>query len=326
MHKDLLNRRERREQSNSLPSVSSVPSCSIVFGLSTNVSPKPASLRGTAAFTMIEIAIAIGVIGFALVAIIGILPAGLNVQKDVGEDTTISQDAPFFMETIRNGGTNSQIDNTQTGLLTTLSALDFLTNYVESITISSVVGAGTTNTIVYTNAQGTAKSLSSGRTIVGLLSTPEFYFPTNQVSGGGWIPGTVTNTVTARVRALSGSALEQNGANSITAFRYLMNVEIAPFSSFAPDSVNYMPYYLAGAPTNEWITRSNRWLEAEYMQFNVFELRLRFSWPILPNGTAGPNHQSYRTLISGHLLQVTNFALANPLTTLFQPQWYTNAP
>jgi type II secretory pathway pseudopilin PulG len=280
--------------------------------------------RGLAAFTMIEIAIAIGVIGFALVAIIGILPAGLNVQKDASEDTTISQDAPFFLESIRNGGTNAQINNLQTGLLSSMSALDFLTNYVESITIATLNNNGWI-TNVYTNAVGTAYSMTNGRTILGLLSTAEFY--PNARAGNMWVPGSVTNIVTARVRALSGSAVEQNGANSITAFRYLMNVEIAPFSSFAPDSTAFLAdQYIYNQFTNYWVDRSNRFLESQYMQFNLFEVRLRFSWPVLPNGTAGANHQSYRTLVAGHLLQATNLNLANPLTTLFQPQWYLNAP
>src|SRR5687767_13556608 len=56
-----------------------------------------------AAFTMIEIAIAMGIIGFALVAIIGILPAGLQVQRDNKEDTIINQEGTYFMEAIRNG-------------------------------------------------------------------------------------------------------------------------------------------------------------------------------------------------------------------------------
>ncbi len=267
---------------------------------------------------MIEIAIAIGVIGFALVAIIGILPAGLSVQKDTAEDTTISQDAPFFMETIRNGGTNTPF-NPFTNFLT---GLDFLTNYVESITIASL-NNNTWITNLYTNAPGTAYSLINGRMILGLLTTPEFYL-TNAPNGIGWIPVPTTNIVTARVRALSGSAVEQNGANSITAFRYLMTVELAPFTSFALDSINY-GFYLSSANTNDWVTRSNRWREAELMQFNLFELRLRFSWPVLPNGTPGPNHQSYRTLIAGHLLSVPYTGLANPVT-FFQPQWYYDAP
>ena len=43
------------------------------------VPTEPGRRRG---FTMIEIAIALGVIGFALVAIMGILPLGLTVQRD----------------------------------------------------------------------------------------------------------------------------------------------------------------------------------------------------------------------------------------------------
>jgi len=55
------------------------------------------------AFTLIEIAIAIGVIGFALVAIIGILPMGLEVQRDNRTDTILNQDGTFWMEAIQNG-------------------------------------------------------------------------------------------------------------------------------------------------------------------------------------------------------------------------------
>src|SRR5580692_12012694 len=102
--------------------------------------------QGELAFTMIEIALAIGVIGFALVAVIGILPAGMNVQKDNREDTTISQDAPVFIDAIRNGGTNTYNNNYPAN-----TALDFLTNYVESITVISNYGVNKPMTIT-TNA------------------------------------------------------------------------------------------------------------------------------------------------------------------------------
>ena len=52
---------------------------------------------------MIEIAISLAVIGFALVAIIGILPIGMNVQKENRHETIINQDATIFMEAMRNG-------------------------------------------------------------------------------------------------------------------------------------------------------------------------------------------------------------------------------
>src|SRR5689334_7105753 len=54
-------------------------------------------------FTMLEIALCLAIIGFALVAIIGILPTGMQVQKENREDTIINQDAGYWMEAIRNG-------------------------------------------------------------------------------------------------------------------------------------------------------------------------------------------------------------------------------
>src|SRR5688572_1608539 len=61
------------------------------------------SANPAAAFTLIEIAICLGVIAFALVAIIGILPAGLQVQRDNREDTIINQEGTYLLESIKNG-------------------------------------------------------------------------------------------------------------------------------------------------------------------------------------------------------------------------------
>jgi len=98
-----------------------------------------ASLR-THAFTMIEIAIAIAVIAFALVAIIGVLPAGMQVQKENKEETLIAQDGTYFMQAIRNG---------TEGMMESNKVERILTNGV-------VVGAAP-----YTGYQ-----------VIGLLSTP----------------------------------------------------------------------------------------------------------------------------------------------------------
>lgn len=51
-------------------------------------------------------------------AIIGVLPAGLNVQRENREDTIITQEANYFMEAIRSGA----------------RGLDDLTNNIISIT------------------------------------------------------------------------------------------------------------------------------------------------------------------------------------------------
>src|SRR6478736_2420767 len=76
------------------------------------------SFRKAVAFTLVEIALSLAIIGFALVAIIGVLPFGLNVQKENREETIIVQEATYLLDAIRNGA----------------RGLDDLTNYVESIT------------------------------------------------------------------------------------------------------------------------------------------------------------------------------------------------
>ncbi|HMC28432.1 MAG TPA: hypothetical protein VKM56_11630 [Verrucomicrobiae bacterium] len=103
----------------------------------------------TNGFTMVEIAIAVAVIAFALVAIIGVLPAGLQVQKENREDTLMAQDGTYWMEAIRNGA----------------AGLDELGQYVSRIEISN---GNVTN--AYTDF--TPSALSSGAQIIGLLGTP----------------------------------------------------------------------------------------------------------------------------------------------------------
>src|SRR2546426_117981 len=83
-------------------------------------STRPAGRR-EAAFTMVEIALCLAIIGFALVAIIGMLPTGMNVQKDNREETIIRQDATYLMEAIRSGS----------------RGMYDLTNYFEKITLSN---------------------------------------------------------------------------------------------------------------------------------------------------------------------------------------------
>ncbi len=99
---------------------------------------------GESGFTMIEIALCLAVIGFALVAIIGILPTGMQVQKENREDTLINQDGTYLMEAIRNGA----------------QGLDDLVNYVDTISINGK-----------TNYAGT--DFKTSQDIIGLLSTPD---------------------------------------------------------------------------------------------------------------------------------------------------------
>ena len=90
----------------------------VVKGIKTQNSSLVSRHSSLSAFTMIEIALCLAIIGFALVAIIGTLPRGLNVQKQNREETIINQDAALWMNAIRSGA----------------KGYDDLTNYIIGIT------------------------------------------------------------------------------------------------------------------------------------------------------------------------------------------------
>ncbi len=247
--------------------------------------------RVSHAFTMIEIAIALAVIAFALVAIIGVLPQGMNVQKDNREDTIINQDGPYWIEAIRNGA----------------KGLDHLTNFVQRVGIVTI-DLSTNASSLQTNYTFYDLPVNqTGSNIVGLLSIPR---------GSYYNIGGTTQLVVrveAQVRALTGSAVEQGLVNTNFAFAYLLTSEIVPFQNFQVDSTNFTAYT---TNTFNWITRSNRWVEAHYLPQNNFDARLNFRWPLLPNGNPGPNRQLFRTMITGEL------APAPSQLRYFQPQTY----
>jgi type II secretory pathway pseudopilin PulG len=219
------------------------------------------SLRS--AFTMIEIAISLGIIAIALVAIIGILPKGLNTQKENREDTILNQDGPFFLEAIRNGA----------------QGLDHLTNYVEWIqTSNSLAGAR----VFYDGRQappplppGTQDpSMIDGRSIIGLLTTPRIV---------GTPPNLSTNYVTAFVRSLSGAAVEQGKAAKDFSFGYLLISEIITVPTI------HQPI------DNEGRSNEVRQLVAG----NFHDIRLTFRWPVKPNFEATGNRKVFRAVVGG---------------------------
>jgi len=262
------------------------------------VNRKSPIVNSRAAFTMIEIAIAIAVIAFALVAIIGVLPTGMNVQKDNREDTIINQDGPYWLESIRNGS----------------KGLDDLTNFVDVVTIRSL-GNGVNQSNVYDNT-----FLTNGARIIGLLSWPKYI---------GEFPDRTTNTVTARVRGLTGSAVEQGKANPDFSFDYLLTPEIIPFAGaqISVSSTNYLwdnetPPIVPEQKAAEEAQRKLNWIAAKSREKNASEIRLTFRWPLLPNGETGPGRQSFRAIVSG------SRSLTNEVGVdlwYFQPQSFTAA-
>ena len=273
--------------------------------------------RSQRAFTMIEIALSLAVIGFALVAIISVLPLGMNVQRENREETIINQDATVFMNAIRNGA----------------RGLDDLTNYVTEITKRATlfdfngVPLGATDVFVYTYTNSTVNGtplnplfpINCGSNIVGLLSTPKYIFKYNN----GAYTGFLSNYVVAYVRSLSGPASDKfpqtNAAVQELGLSYRMISEVVPYwtNYYDPSWINVQEQ---GLSAGELATRTNYLMLARNLQANLHDVRLTFRWPLL-KGTNAPGRQVFRTLASGLL---TNDPLNGQLY-FFQPRTYVRA-
>ena len=259
--------------------------------------------RGEGAFTLLEIAVALGVVAFALVAVLGTLPAGLTTQKDNREKAVINEDARLLIEAMREGE----------------ETLFSLTNHVEAILrIGTNVGAPevfvtnviipnvSTSPVLMGEELGTGATFPAGAVVAPLgtnnaamilatLTTPRGT-PMN-AKGSEYLYKTV-----ALVRSFSGGMLEQGMAvTSDLSFRYLLTVEVSSFSGFY--SFTDVERNLPGLTLGGELQASNRLQQVTVLSNNVHELRLTFQWPVV-GGRAGSNRQTYRTLISGVQQQV----------------------
>jgi type II secretory pathway pseudopilin PulG len=237
-------------------------------------------------FTMVEIALCLAIIGFALVAIIGVLPTGLNVQRNNREETIVNQDATVWMNSIRNGAQgNNDLTNYVMGITNYWTKYDAATNIVAGPGLDGYDFQGSDVTSI---APKPSCPLTNGAHIIGLLSMPK-YLPLN---GGAF----QSNYVVAHVRALSGSAVEKAPQNNQTvldsAFSYRMIAENFPYVPFDSNLTNGNPLYFQ-VLTN--------------LQADSHDLRLTFRWPLLPNGDIGNSRQTFRLFTGGQLLEKIDF-------------------
>ena len=253
---------------------------------------------------MIEIAICLAIIGIALVAIVGVLPLGMNVQRENREGTIINQDATVLLEAIRSGSR---------GMNDLTNYVYFITNYV---TRYNNQVPQTPDQFGYTYAGSTKNGnpmtpqlpINNGTNIIGLLSTPEFTDPTSgapsdklALFNGNYF----SNHIVAYVRSISGPAVEKPPQDN---------------QLLQEDTFTYH-LYCVNAPvatdTNVFNLPLNQQAYSQQLAQNLHELRLTFLWPQYPNGKLGKGHQTYRTLIAG---QVATNASYGPMLYFYQPQ------
>jgi prepilin-type N-terminal cleavage/methylation domain-containing protein len=249
------------------------------------------------AFTMVEIAISLAIIGIALVGILAVLPSGLNVQRDNREGTVINQDATVFMEAIRNGVRG---DNDLTNYVYAIT--NIWTQYNPDQSVKS--GPNRNGYDNFGSSVTPSFPLNTGVRIIGLLSTPKYTdnngIPVSNLANGGY-----SNHVVAYVHSVSGPAVEKppqdNGLVVNDSFGYRIVCDNVPVQTDT------------NLPT----------LYSTNLAANLHELRLTFLWPQRVNGSLGGGHQTYRSLVAGQILQTND---ANSTLYFFQSQSFTNAP
>jgi prepilin-type N-terminal cleavage/methylation domain-containing protein len=269
------------------------------------------STRGRSGFTMIEIAICLAIIGVALVAIIGVLPLGMHTQRENREETVVNQDASILLEAIRNGATGQ----------------DDLTNYVLWITNYCVYykkepkGQSTPDVnYTYGYTFGLAGFTNSAQ-ILGLLSMPQYVTPSpifqpfNTLYYGGY-----SNHIVAGIRSMSGYAVEKPPQDN---------------DILREDTLTYHVYFENAALAADTNEDPNPQAYNQKINLYLHELRLRYLYPTLPNGSNGLYALTFRTLVAGRILMDTNEPLPRtapdpnpyPYLYFYQSQSYnTNAP
>jgi type II secretory pathway pseudopilin PulG len=156
-------------------------------------------------FTLVEIALCLGIVAFALVAIMGVLPMGLKVQQENREETIINQEALYLLEAIRSGS----------------RGLHDLTNHIERINVRR----RTTRNYAPRGSERPGDIVVDAEQLVALMSIPKLEALNGQVQ---------TNSVVAQVRAISGVAGGKSERLKEFAFRYQVEIEIVPYMQRGP--------------------------------------------------------------------------------------------
>jgi type II secretory pathway pseudopilin PulG len=249
--------------------------------------------RANSGFTLVEIAISIAVVAFALVAIIGVLPTGLQVQKENRQETSINQDAPLLLEAIRTGATNVH------NLAANLEYIQTRFQYGPTFDPYYPVLTGPLPTGAVPTGFNTAFGLTPRTDVTGLpgsFSQYEYHSGARDIIGHLSWPRNLTNpppftgtaviNVSHRARFLANSggslALEADKARKL-AFSYIVTCEIIPHTRI-------------GSPPGSGL-----------LSRNLYDIRLVFQWPVIgpPDPVlekVGRGRKVFRTTVAGQLL------------------------
>ena len=262
-----------------------------------------------AGFTMVELALCIAVVSIAMVAIIGVLPLGMNVQKQNREDTIINQEAQILLEALRTASssgapiTNIYGDSLPLAdrLWTFSNAADYLTNFVDFVAVTNVFGKSYWRGPNYLKATGgdsadpSRAPLMDGHMFLNALLTPLVETNSGRL---------VTNLVFAQMRPITSPVSEYPVSLDQKAgpppdryddvFRYIVTAEV-----------------VRSVPLGAQLYQDLEYEQLRQLTNHLFEVRLTFEWPVTAlnpdvhennvRPSVGQNRRTFRTLLSGNL-------------------------
>jgi type II secretory pathway pseudopilin PulG len=212
-------------------------------------------------FTISEVVLAVGVVAFGLVAVLGVLPAGLSVHKDNREETIIRYEAEYWINAIRAGA--QQFD--------ALNQVEWAEIRVEETGSPEKVYRAHRNRLGGDGWDGSGNL--NGAINRGHLK--QIYWPTDVI---GWlsIPNGTVKTKTVLVRPLNSTLFDRIYG------RKLLVADRSSYNNIAKNSTIYHPLPggdLAFAYLLEVkITKPDPSLE-------LHKVELTFRWPVLNDPT-----------------------------------------
>lgn len=263
---------------------------------------------------MVELALCIGIIAFAMVAIMGVLPSGLTVQKQNREDTLIDQDGSQWINILREG---------QTGW-------GDLTNYLDHIQVEHTpVNVPSGRQVIrlggpFERPQPPAR-ITSAAELISLLSIPKYEVDSGVVYSNRVIAvfRSLSGAQNTQIRRAAASGAMPEDVQLEDAFRYQMEVELVPNSPTPtlnmtapnPSFTNlttlqnlvmggYLNAYRLDADSVRALLLSPAENRADRDAFagTLYDLRLTFRWPVFRVGAEeriGPGRRTFRTQVVG---------------------------
>ncbi|MDG1832459.1 MAG: hypothetical protein P8J63_04465 [Verrucomicrobiota bacterium] len=248
-------------------------------------------------FSIAEVMLAIGVVAFGLVAVLGVLPAGLTVQKDNREETIIRYDAQYWMTALRAG----------------MQPTDAL-HQVEWVELQVDDGAGPVVYRAHRPRLGGDGAGPEWRDLPSLFRghLKQASWPTDVI---GWmsIPdnGTALGSVkkTARVRAMNGQLFDRI---------YGRKVLVATRQEFVSEGSTAFHPLPGGEFAFSYLLETH--IAPDPANVNLWRITLTFKWPVLDDPTLKGSTKNAADVKTVSTKSFTTLVGAPPRETLARQQ------